>query len=73
MSPDLAQVDTLRTTLEPLVRRLHLVIMGIKADASEATNVIRSERAKKDMEKGLKEANSLIVELSQSLGGQPIE
>lgn len=73
MSPDLAQVDTLRTTLEPLVRRLHLVIMGIKADASEATNAIRSERAKKDMEKGLKEANSLIVELSQSLGGQPIE
>lgn len=50
-----------------LVRRLHLILMGIKADASEATNIVRSERAKEDLDKGIKEADALVLKLQEML------
>lgn len=68
MSQAAVETPALRNAIEPLVRRLHLVVMGIKADAAEATHAVRSERAKRDMEAGLKEANTLLVQLKTELG-----
>ncbi len=68
MSQAVVETTALRDAIEPLVRRLDLVLMGIKADAAEATHVVRSERAKRDLEAGLKEANTLLVQLKAELG-----
>lgn len=63
----------LRASVEPLLRRLHITLMGIQADAIEATNIVRSERAKVDLEKGIKDANRLVVEVRKLIGAWPAE
>lgn len=65
------QIEEHQPSVESLLRRLHIVVLGAQADAAEATHVVRSERAKRDLETALKEAHNIILQMKGALGSVP--